>query len=69
MPRAAYDLVIVDMPALATGPDVRAAAQSLDGFLLVVKWGATESELVPTGFAIRRRSAAEIHRRGAQHGR
>jgi Mrp family chromosome partitioning ATPase len=41
-----YDLVIVDMPALATGPDVRAAAQSLDGFLLVVKWGATESELV-----------------------
>lgn len=42
----AYDLVIVDMPALVTGPDVRAAAQSLDGFLLVVKWGATESELV-----------------------
>jgi Mrp family chromosome partitioning ATPase len=41
-----YDLVIVDMPALATGPDVRAAAQSLDGFLLVVKWGATESELI-----------------------
>ena len=46
MQRAAYDLVIVDMPALATGPDVRAAAQSLDGFLLVVKWGATESELI-----------------------
>jgi Mrp family chromosome partitioning ATPase/capsular polysaccharide biosynthesis protein len=41
-----YDLVIVDMPALVTGPDVRGAAQSLDGFLLVVKWGATESELV-----------------------
>jgi capsular polysaccharide biosynthesis protein len=41
-----YDLVIVDMPALVTGPEVRAAAQSLDGFLLVVKWGATESELV-----------------------
>jgi polysaccharide biosynthesis transport protein len=34
------------MPALASGPDVRAAAQSLDAFLLVVKWGATESELV-----------------------
>jgi Mrp family chromosome partitioning ATPase len=41
-----YDLVIVDMPALAAGPDVRGAAQSLDAFLLVVKWGATESELV-----------------------
>jgi len=41
-----YDLVIVDMPALAAGPDVRGAAQSLDAFVLVVKWGATESELV-----------------------
>jgi len=45
-----YDLVIVDMPSLAEGPDVRAAARSLDGFLLVVKWGATESELVRQGF-------------------
>ena len=41
-----YDFVIVDMPALAAGPDARAAAQAADGFLLVVKWGATESELV-----------------------
>jgi polysaccharide biosynthesis transport protein len=41
-----YDLVIVDMPALVSAPDVRAAAQSLDGVLLVVKWGTTESELV-----------------------
>jgi succinoglycan biosynthesis transport protein ExoP len=41
-----YDLVVVDMPALAAGPDVRGAAQSMDAFLLVVKWGATESELV-----------------------
>jgi polysaccharide biosynthesis transport protein len=47
---ASYDLVIVDMPSLVSGPDVRAAAQSLDGFLLVVKWGATESELVRQGF-------------------
>jgi Mrp family chromosome partitioning ATPase len=45
-----YDLVIVDMPSLAEGPDVRAAADLLDGFLLVVKWGATESELVRQGF-------------------
>jgi Mrp family chromosome partitioning ATPase len=42
----AYDFVIVDMSALATGPDVRAAAQSLNGFLLAVKWGATDSELI-----------------------
>jgi len=50
-----YDLVIVDMPSLVEGPDVRAAAHLLDGFLLVVKWGATESELVRQGF----QSAAE----------
>lgn len=50
-----YDLVIVDMPSLAEGPDVRAAASLLDGFLLVVKWGATASELVRQGF----RSAGE----------
>lgn len=45
-----YDLVIVDMPSLAAGPDVRAAAPSLDGFLLIVKWDDTESELVRQGF-------------------
>jgi Mrp family chromosome partitioning ATPase len=45
-----YDLAIVDMPSLVAGPDVRAAARSLDGLLLVVKWGATESELVRQGF-------------------
>ena len=50
-----YDLVIVDMPSLAEGPDVRAAASLLDHFLLVVKWGATASELVRQGF----RSAGE----------
>lgn len=45
-----YDVVIVDMPSLVAGPQVRAAAQSLDGFLLVVKWGATHSELVRQAF-------------------
>jgi Mrp family chromosome partitioning ATPase len=44
-----YELAIVDMPSLAEGPDVRAAARSLDGFLIVVKWGETESELVRQG--------------------
>ncbi|HEY5797601.1 MAG TPA: Wzz/FepE/Etk N-terminal domain-containing protein [Bosea sp. (in: a-proteobacteria)] len=47
---ASYDLVIVDLPSLVGGPQVRAAAQTLDGFLLVVKWGATESELVRQAF-------------------
>lgn len=45
-----YDLVIIDMPSLVEGPDVRAAAQVLDAFVLVVKWGATESELVRQAF-------------------
>lgn len=45
-----YDLVIIDMPSLAEGPDVRATAQVLDAFLLVVKWGVTESELVRQAF-------------------
>lgn len=41
-----YDLVIVDMPSLASGADVRAAAHALDGLLLVLKWGDTDSELL-----------------------
>jgi succinoglycan biosynthesis transport protein ExoP len=43
--RQAYEVVIVDFPCLASGPDVRAAAHLLDGFLLVIKWGATDCEL------------------------
>lgn len=45
-----YDLVIIDLPSLVAGSQVRAAAQSLDGFLLVVKWGETKSELVQQAF-------------------
>ncbi|HEV7258702.1 MAG TPA: cellulose synthase operon protein YhjQ/BcsQ [Bosea sp. (in: a-proteobacteria)] len=45
-----YDLVIVDMPSLVAGPQVRAAAPSLDAFLLVVKWATTQSELVRQAF-------------------
>lgn len=44
-----YDFIIVDMPSLAASPDVRAAARTLDGFILVVKWGETESELIRQG--------------------
>lgn len=40
-----YDLVIVDLPSLASGAEARAAAQTLDAFLLVVKWDDTDSEL------------------------
>lgn len=45
-----YDLAIVDLPSLTAGPQARAAASSLDGFFLVVEWGATPSELVRQAF-------------------
>jgi len=41
-----YDLVVIDLPSLASGPEVRMAAQMLDGLLLVLKWGGTPAELV-----------------------
>jgi polysaccharide biosynthesis transport protein len=40
------ELVIVDLPPLVFGADVQAAADAIDGLLLVVKWGATDSDLV-----------------------
>jgi Mrp family chromosome partitioning ATPase len=40
------ELVIIDLPSLASGADVRAAADAIDGLLLVVKWGATDSDLI-----------------------
>lgn len=41
-----YDFVIVDLPSLVSGADVRALAHVLDGLLLVVKWGETNSGLL-----------------------
>lgn len=41
-----YDYVIVDMPSLVSGAAVRAAADLLDGFLLVVRSGVTDGDLL-----------------------
>jgi Mrp family chromosome partitioning ATPase len=41
-----YEFVVVDLPPLASGPQVRMAAESLDGLLLVVEWGALDAELI-----------------------
>jgi hypothetical protein len=41
-----YDMVIIDFPSLASGPVARSVARTVDGFLLVVRWGQTDSELV-----------------------
>lgn len=43
---SSYDFVVVDLPPLASGPQVRMAAESLDGLLLVVEWGALDAELI-----------------------
>jgi polysaccharide biosynthesis transport protein len=41
-----YDFVVVDLPPLTSGPQVRMAAESLDGLLLVVEWGGLDAELI-----------------------
>jgi capsular exopolysaccharide synthesis family protein len=44
--REAYEYVIVDLPALASFADVRAATHLLDSIILVVEWGSTDSSVV-----------------------
>ena len=44
--KTSYDLVVVDLPSLATGPDAQLAAPVLDGLLLVVRWGCADAGLV-----------------------
>lgn len=55
-----YDLIVINLPPLESGPEFRMAAQDLDGILLVIKWGSTEfdrieraivaSGVAPSGF-------------------
>jgi polysaccharide biosynthesis transport protein len=44
--RATYDYVIVDLPPLAPVVDVRAITPLIDGFVLVVEWGRTPTDVV-----------------------
>lgn len=46
---AAYDYVIFDLPTLSTPADVRAAAQYMNGFLLVVGWHQVSAESIQVG--------------------
>ena len=41
-----YDYVIVDLPPLIAGVDVRATSDLIDSYLLVVEWGATKIDAV-----------------------
>ena len=47
-----YDLIVVCLPPLELGAEFRAAAQNLDGILLVLKWGSTEFERVERAIAV-----------------
>jgi polysaccharide biosynthesis transport protein len=41
-----YDYVIVDLPPLAAGVDVRAMSGLIDSYILVIEWGATKVDAV-----------------------
>lgn len=49
---AAYDLIVVGLPPLEQGAAFRIAAQSIDGILLVMKWGGADVERIERAFAI-----------------
>jgi polysaccharide biosynthesis transport protein len=44
--RAEYDYVVVDLPPLAPVIDVRATANIIDSYMLVVEWGRTSTDVV-----------------------
>jgi succinoglycan biosynthesis transport protein ExoP len=44
--RAAYDLVVIEVPPMAAMVDYKLIARHCDGFLLVVEWGKTSQRLV-----------------------
>jgi polysaccharide biosynthesis transport protein len=52
-----YDYIIVDLPPLVAGADVRAAAPLINSYVLVIEWGTTKAEAVQ--YALR--NAPGIH--------
>jgi Mrp family chromosome partitioning ATPase/capsular polysaccharide biosynthesis protein len=46
---SAYDYVIFDTPPLATAEDIRSSARFIEGFLLVISWGAVTIENLEVG--------------------
>lgn len=49
---AAYDLIVVSLPPLEQGAAFRMAAQSIDGILLVLKWGGADAERIERAFSV-----------------
>jgi succinoglycan biosynthesis transport protein ExoP len=52
-----YDYVIVDLAPLVAAVDVRAASRLVDGYVLVIEWGATKIDAVRYGL----RHAPGVH--------
>jgi succinoglycan biosynthesis transport protein ExoP len=44
--RAMYGLIVVDLPPISPGVDVRAASYLLDAVLLIVEWGKTSRDVI-----------------------
>ena len=49
--RRQYDLIFLDLPPLAPVVDARAIADLIDGYLLVVEWGQTKTDIVQHALA------------------
>jgi succinoglycan biosynthesis transport protein ExoP len=58
-----YDYVIVDLPPLAAGVDVRATSGLVDSYLLVIEWGVTKIDAVQ--YALRHAPGVEANIVGA----
>jgi succinoglycan biosynthesis transport protein ExoP len=58
-----YDYVIVDLPPLAAGVDVRATSSHIDSYVLVIEWGVTKIDAVQ--YALRHAPGLQAHIVGA----
>jgi len=58
--RSSYDYVVFDLPPLEPVPDVRAAAQVIDSFLLVVETGRISPDALLRGLAAGGRAADKL---------
>ena len=58
-----YDYVIVDLPPLAAGVDVRATSGHIDSYVLVIEWGVTKIDAVQ--YALRHAPGVEANIIGA----
>jgi polysaccharide biosynthesis transport protein len=52
-----FDYVVVDLPPIAAGVDVRATSNFIDSYVLVIEWGTTKTDAVQ--YALR--NAPGIH--------